>query len=91
MRPGWKSTYQQRGSVTRWSGYIYYENVAQLYHKLNACTFRPGVRAGKRAVPPSGLSGYVGSHFDNCAFRSLAPALGGRAFPVPPWNEGKYK
>lgn len=29
-----KSTYQQRCSVTQWSGYIYYENIVQLYHKV---------------------------------------------------------
>lgn len=61
-----KSTYQQGCSVTRWSGYIYYENIVQLYHKVK---FTPrGCRRKSGRFPLPGLSRDGGSYFDDWEF-----------------------
>lgn len=69
MQPKLKSTYQQRCSVTPWNGYIYYENIVQLYHKLKFMYIPPrGCRQKSGRFRLSQLSHYVGAYFDNFAF-----------------------
>lgn len=69
MQSELKSTYQQHGSVTQWSGYIYYENIVQLYHKLKFMYIPPrGCKQKSVRFPLSGLSQDVGSYANNRAF-----------------------
>ena len=60
-----KATYQHRRSVTHRSGYIYYENTVQLYHKLKCVYILPtGCRQKSLQFLLSGRCLYVGSYFD---------------------------
>ena len=66
MQPKLKATYQQSCSVTQWSGYIYYENIVQLYHELKFLyILSRGCRQKSLQFLLAELCCYVGSYCDN--------------------------
>lgn len=66
MQPKLKATYQQSFSATQWSGYVYYENIVQLYHKLKLLyILSRGCRQKSLKCLLSGLCCYMGSYCDS--------------------------
>ena len=82
MQSELKATYQHCRSVTHWSGYIYYENIVQLYHKLKCVYILPrGCRQKSLQFLLSGHCLYE-LHLWPCELDSSQ---------IPSWHEVEYK